>query len=68
MDALTGYRTIIVAVILGAIQVVNAVAPGTVLPDPAAVDTFVNVLLALLAPAAMVIMRLVTKTPTGGGP
>jgi hypothetical protein len=65
MDRFVGYRTFIVAVILGVLQVVAVVAPGAILPDPASVDAAVGVMLALLGPLAMVVMRLFTNTSPG---
>jgi hypothetical protein len=64
---LTGYRTLIVAAVLAVVQVVAVLAPGTVLPSADDIGKAADVLLAVLTPAAMILMRLLTKGPVGGG-
>lgn len=60
---LTGWRTYIVGFLLGALQLIQVIAPGTILPSADQMSTAVDVILALLAPAAMIVMRMVTTTP-----
>lgn len=54
-----GYRTYIVAIIMGVIGIVNNATPDA-LPIS---ESDVNALLAVLTPILMLIMRKVTTTP-----
>ena len=65
---LTGYRTLIVAAIWLVYELVAVVSPGVERPDQGTVERAVDAILALLGPVAMIVMRLVTRTPVGKPP
>ena len=64
LDKLTGWKTIIVGVVLTGLAIFRVLKPSASVPDDATASSWINWILDASGPI-MIVMRLFTKTPVG---